>query len=628
MNSSRCRSRPGAICDEPLLDRCAPASPTCASSLGERRCASRANVCTARSSSRASRWAASSRARLTDASNCCAARLGEAARRALDDALELLDLAPLDVARSSPGSAAAPRPPRARSRSRQLALALLQPLGQLAQRAPPLGRVRLELADADAIASCGRLLELLAEPRERGALLLGSALEALDLRAHPRLDLRDRAARGAASAPASCACRATAARARGPRPSRRAAARRGAAPRPASSASCAVASRSRCAATAPPLLGEPPLVLGEQRDRLRAGAGERPLELGLALDEPSLDVRVEPALGLRDAVVDRPRGARARPRARQAPARRSCTRSGRPRRSRATLDGLERERDPGRGARPRRCGRDARRAACRPTSPRARRPRAPRPRRHARREHESRRRSSRVTRLIVGVRPDGARAEPPRARRARPRAAQRRLGRGGERRGGHRLARPVAQLDRPRHGATRRRTVRTWVESSRCAEARQRRERRRERAPRTRAARPGRRTRSAAGTRPRRARTRGRCGSGRRAARGCTRQTRKAPAATNGSSQSVHASAAQTPIAAAPRDRDDRERDEHARRDPRAERPPVQLVERVRADPEREEERERASARAGRCRRAARGTRRSRRSSGATRVYGRWRSVT
>ena len=42
----------------------------------------------------------------------------------------------------------------------------------------------------------------------------------------------------------------------------------------------------------------------------------------------------------------------------------------------------------------------------------------------------------------------------------------------------------------------------------------------------------------------------------------------------------------------------DREADEHARRDLRRERPPVQLVERVRADPEREEEGERRRARA------------------------------
>ena len=84
---------------------------------------------------------------MTSAANCCAASSEYVDGRALDDALELLDLLALHVLEAR-ADALRRFDLFALDPLQQLALAPAHALVELVQRAPPLGRVRLDLARA------------------------------------------------------------------------------------------------------------------------------------------------------------------------------------------------------------------------------------------------------------------------------------------------------------------------------------------------------------------------------------------------------------------------------------------------------------------------------------------------
>ena len=173
----------------------------------------------------------------------------------------------------------------------QPALAVAQAVGDLVQRAPPLGRVRLELGRA----LVDRLLDLprhlLAHARERGAVVLGVRDEPLGLGGEPRLRVRDQLllplleAGELGGEPLAHALEVL-------RPGRQL-------PldlllggdQPAGELGQHALLRADELVAA--RLGEPAVLLGELGARLRARDRQRPLELGLAVGRLLLDQRVE-----------------------------------------------------------------------------------------------------------------------------------------------------------------------------------------------------------------------------------------------------------------------------------------------------------------------------------------------
>ena len=227
-------------------------------------------------------------------------------------------------------------------RSDELALAPAQPLAELVQRAPPVGRVRLELRARLGDDLLGGLTELLAEPEHGRALLLRPGVEALDVGADARLGLGDQLALALGEPrelrvevllralevlrPAGEAALDSALRLGEPFRERR--------------ARLAVALGDRAA----PLLGEPALLLGEQRERVGAGTGEQSLQLGGARGALALDDGAELAPRPRPARRRCARCARARAAGERPPLRRARTRRARPRRARARCSARARTR--------------------------------------------------------------------------------------------------------------------------------------------------------------------------------------------------------------------------------------------------------------------------------------------
>ena len=277
VNSSRCRSRPADALLHRFSTRRVTVSPTCSTLLARTLDASRANLSTARSSSRASRRAASSRAVLTIVvSNSCAA--ASAYRVSLRGVRSSVPTCRCSTSRGSPGRAIAlrllevdPLP--------ELALARLQPLGSARGARAAVGGVGLELgARAPAAGSRGARWELLSQVGAGRAWALRRRLEPLGLGVDAGLDLLGvscpvarRAVRTRRSGPAADG--------RGRRPSSAtrsstgAASRRAGPPRfePAS------ASRSRDSRRAPRRAGAPAPRAGRG---VGAGAGEQALEGG------------------------------------------------------------------------------------------------------------------------------------------------------------------------------------------------------------------------------------------------------------------------------------------------------------------------------------------------------------
>ena len=152
---------------------------------------SRIIISTARSSSRESLVAASSRISRIRSSNAVAATWAWRSISRSRDALEPLGLAPLelDQRQLEPGA--------------RIRLGLLdalgdrrlpdpQALGDLLHRAPALDRVRLELVERLGHGGGRGPLELLAEPHDRAPLLVARRSELRRLALDPRLDVGDR----------------------------------------------------------------------------------------------------------------------------------------------------------------------------------------------------------------------------------------------------------------------------------------------------------------------------------------------------------------------------------------------------------------------------------------------------
>ena len=181
---------------------------------------------------------------------------------------------------------------RFRSRSRDLV-----------QRPAPLGRVRLELRGGVLVHVLRLLVELRAEPRRQRLLLVGGALDALrvllDLRLdllHPQL-LALRQPRQLVGEPLLRALQVV-------RP-RRQPLLEPLAHRRQRLRELRVRLALALGHVAPALVGDPALLLGEQRERLGAGARERLLELDRARARLLLDGFSELGAGALDLVVDR-----------------------------------------------------------------------------------------------------------------------------------------------------------------------------------------------------------------------------------------------------------------------------------------------------------------------------------
>ena len=152
--------------------------------------ASRANRSTASSSSRPSRLAASSRAVRIVSVELLGRRLRVACGRALDDASEGLDLPTLDVAQR-PLDSLRRLVALALDDLLQIPLAMPHPVGELLQRAPPLAGVLLELRRGG-LQDVVREPDLLfAKPGDARALLVDLRVLCLGLLADPRLDVGD-----------------------------------------------------------------------------------------------------------------------------------------------------------------------------------------------------------------------------------------------------------------------------------------------------------------------------------------------------------------------------------------------------------------------------------------------------
>ena len=199
--------------------------------------------------------------------------------------------------------------------SRELALAQTQPVGELLKRLPPLDPVLLEIGR-------GRGRELL---RARASSWRSLAAASADPRARPGgARRRRRSAPRSASSAAPGAARAARSRRQGSPGAGRG--RRSTPRRRSSTFLCAAVSASASFAVrlalalghvGAALVHDPPLLLGERRQRLRAVERERPLEVGGALLDLARDDLVERRLAAADLVFERCASSRGRAAARR-----------------------------------------------------------------------------------------------------------------------------------------------------------------------------------------------------------------------------------------------------------------------------------------------------------------------
>ena len=189
-NSSRCRSMPAVMRESFFSSRGRAGVPGMRELLGEHRlrfagelldravelAAEPPGRVLARRLDRGSNWTEAASAKRSDAR--------------VDHALELLDLASLDV-RERGLDAARRLALLARDPLAEGLLALGERLRDLAQRAPAFGRMSVELAGDRRDRLGHGLLEVGAEPRDQGALLVARRGEALALGREPRVQLRD-----------------------------------------------------------------------------------------------------------------------------------------------------------------------------------------------------------------------------------------------------------------------------------------------------------------------------------------------------------------------------------------------------------------------------------------------------
>ena len=189
--SSSCwRSNAASVCRWRASSRCCPASPVCESRSAKTRSAWRTNVSTARSSSREQPCGRLLARRAHRPVELDGRRLGVPLGLAGDDALQLLDLAALDV-REGRLDPARRLGLAALDLLRERLLAAPQPVGDLLDHTAPLARVRLELLERLGDGRLRRALELLPQAQDRGALLVGGRDELLGLGLDPCLRLRD-----------------------------------------------------------------------------------------------------------------------------------------------------------------------------------------------------------------------------------------------------------------------------------------------------------------------------------------------------------------------------------------------------------------------------------------------------
>ncbi len=263
--------------------------------------ASCVNVSTARSSSRDRRFADSSRELLDRVHELQARLVDVLRRRAVDHALEPLDEAPLDIGER--GLNALDRLALlAVELLAQLALAAVQALRQLVQRLAPLERVRIEVGARSRDRLRRRLLELLTELHERGALHFALRLEALRGSRHAVLRLLD-------EAPLLCRQPLELVEERRLRALEILAPFRQALLDASLNLVQRVAQLDRRRPLAfgdqhAALFRDAAFLLAEERERFGACAGENLLELGRALLRSLLDNRVQPRLRLLQLGVD------------------------------------------------------------------------------------------------------------------------------------------------------------------------------------------------------------------------------------------------------------------------------------------------------------------------------------
>jgi hypothetical protein len=227
--------------------------------------------------------------------------LGEALRGAGDGALELLDLSALRIAEA--GLDPADRLGfLALDQLEHLLLASPEPLSDLVEGAPALSRVRLELLGSLRAGLLGHLPELFAQPGERGPLLLALRGDPLGVVRAARLDLGDRGPL-ALREPRELGRQRLLQPAKVVRPLLEA---------PfdltldVGDGAHELVARMPLALVdrLPPLVGDPPLLLGQARQRFGALPGEHAFELGRLLDPFSGDERFQLRAGALELPVD------------------------------------------------------------------------------------------------------------------------------------------------------------------------------------------------------------------------------------------------------------------------------------------------------------------------------------